>query len=33
MVKGMNHKALEKIVNELFIGRLIEPEEVVLPGG
>ncbi|MCF8040843.1 MAG: SDR family oxidoreductase [Desulfarculaceae bacterium] len=28
MVKGMNQKALDKIVNEVPIGRLIEPEEV-----
>ncbi|WP_338605359.1 SDR family NAD(P)-dependent oxidoreductase [Desulfoferula mesophila] len=28
MVKGMNQKALEKIVDEVPIGRLIEPEEV-----
>lgn len=29
MVKKMNQKALEKIVHEVPIGRLIEPEEVV----
>jgi 3-oxoacyl-[acyl-carrier protein] reductase len=29
MVKGMNQKALEKIVAEVPIGRLIEPAEVV----
>ena len=28
MVKGMNQKALEKIVAQVPIGRLIEPEEV-----
>jgi 3-oxoacyl-[acyl-carrier protein] reductase len=28
MVKGMNQKALEKIVSQVPIGRLIEPEEV-----
>ena len=28
MVKGMNQKALEKILNDVPIGRLIEPEEV-----
>ncbi|SHF18812.1 3-oxoacyl-[acyl-carrier protein] reductase [Desulfacinum infernum DSM 9756] len=28
MVRGMNQKALEKILNEVPIGRLIEPEEV-----
>ncbi|RJR17739.1 MAG: SDR family NAD(P)-dependent oxidoreductase [Desulfobacteraceae bacterium] len=28
MVKGMNQKALEKILGEVPIGRLIEPEEV-----
>jgi 3-oxoacyl-[acyl-carrier protein] reductase len=28
MVKNMNQKALDKIVNEVPIGRLIEPEEV-----
>ena len=28
MVKGMNQKALDKILNEVPIGRLIEPEEV-----
>jgi 3-oxoacyl-[acyl-carrier protein] reductase len=28
MVKNMNQKALEKILNEVPIGRLIEPEEV-----
>lgn len=28
MVKGMNQKALEKIVEQVPIGRLIEPEEV-----
>jgi len=29
MVKGMNQQALEKIVEQVPIGRLIEPEEVV----
>ncbi|MEE4264787.1 MAG: SDR family NAD(P)-dependent oxidoreductase [Desulfobacteraceae bacterium] len=29
MVKNMNQKALEKILNEVPIGRLVEPEEVV----
>lgn len=29
MVSNMNQKALEKIVNQVPIGRLIEPEEVV----
>jgi 3-oxoacyl-[acyl-carrier protein] reductase len=28
MVKGMNQKALEKILDQVPIGRLIEPEEV-----
>ncbi len=28
MVKGMNQKALDKILSEVPIGRLIEPEEV-----
>ncbi len=28
MVKGMNQKALEKILEQVPIGRLIEPEEV-----
>jgi 3-oxoacyl-[acyl-carrier protein] reductase len=28
MVKGMNQKALEKILSQIPIGRLIEPEEV-----
>ena len=28
MVKGMNQKALEQIISEVPIGRLIEPEEV-----
>ena len=28
MVKGMNQKALEKILSQVPIGRLIEPEEV-----
>jgi 3-oxoacyl-[acyl-carrier protein] reductase len=28
MVKGMNQKALEKIVEDVPIGRLVEPEEV-----
>jgi 3-oxoacyl-[acyl-carrier protein] reductase len=28
MVKGMNQKALEKILKDIPIGRLIEPEEV-----
>lgn len=28
MVRNMNQKALERIVNEVPIGRLIEPEEV-----
>lgn len=28
MVKGMNQKALEKIVQDVPIGRLVEPEEV-----
>jgi len=28
MVKGMNQKALDKIIGEVPIGRLIEPEEV-----
>ena len=28
MVRGMNQKALEKIVSDVPIGRLIEPEEV-----
>ena len=28
MVRGMNQKALDKIVDEVPIGRLIEPEEV-----
>ena len=28
MVKNMNQKALEKILNEVPIGRLVEPEEV-----
>jgi 3-oxoacyl-[acyl-carrier protein] reductase len=30
MVKGMNQKALEKIVAQVPIGRLIEPEEVAM---
>ena len=30
MVKGMNQKALEKIVAQVPIGRLIEPEEVAV---
>ncbi len=29
MVKNMNQKALDKILNDVPIGRLIEPEEVV----
>ena len=29
MVKGMNQKALDKIIGEVPIGRLIEPSEVV----
>ena len=28
MVKNMNQKALDKILNEVPIGRLIEPDEV-----
>jgi 3-oxoacyl-[acyl-carrier protein] reductase len=28
MVKNMNQKALDKILNEIPIGRLVEPEEV-----
>jgi len=28
MVKGMNQKALDKILSQVPIGRLIEPEEV-----
>jgi 3-oxoacyl-[acyl-carrier protein] reductase len=28
MVKGMDQKALDKIVSDVPIGRLIEPEEV-----
>jgi len=28
MVKGMNQKALEKILQDVPIGRLVEPEEV-----
>jgi 3-oxoacyl-[acyl-carrier protein] reductase len=28
MVKGMNQKAMEKILSEVPIGRLVEPEEV-----
>jgi 3-oxoacyl-[acyl-carrier protein] reductase len=28
MVKNMNQKALDKILNEVPIGRLIEPEEI-----
>ena len=28
MVKGMDQKALEKILGEVPIGRLVEPEEV-----
>lgn len=28
MVKGMNQKALDKILNQVPIGRLVEPEEV-----
>jgi 3-oxoacyl-[acyl-carrier protein] reductase len=28
MVKGMDQKALDKIVQDVPIGRLIEPEEV-----
>jgi 3-oxoacyl-[acyl-carrier protein] reductase len=28
MVKGMNQKALEYIIGQVPIGRLIEPEEV-----
>jgi 3-oxoacyl-[acyl-carrier protein] reductase len=30
MVKGMNQKALEKIVAQVPIGRLVEPEEVAM---
>jgi len=30
MVKGMNQKALERIVAQVPIGRLIEPEEVAM---
>jgi 3-oxoacyl-[acyl-carrier protein] reductase len=30
MVKGMNQKALEKVVAQVPIGRLIEPEEVAM---
>ena len=30
MVKGMNQKALENIVSQVPIGRLIEPEEVAM---
>jgi 3-oxoacyl-[acyl-carrier protein] reductase len=30
MVKGMNQKALEKILSQVPIGRLIEPEEVAM---
>lgn len=30
MVKGMNQKALEKIISQVPIGRLIEPEEVAI---
>ncbi len=33
MVKGMNQKALDKIVGEVPIGRLIDPEEVVSLAG
>jgi 3-oxoacyl-[acyl-carrier protein] reductase len=29
LVKGMDQKALDKILGEVPIGRLIEPEEVV----
>lgn len=28
MLKGMNQKALDKILDQVPIGRLIEPEEV-----
>jgi 3-oxoacyl-[acyl-carrier protein] reductase len=28
MVRGMNQKALEKILSDVPLGRLIEPEEV-----
>jgi len=30
MVKGMNQKALEKILSQVPIGRLVEPEEVAM---
>jgi 3-oxoacyl-[acyl-carrier protein] reductase len=30
MVKGMNQKALEKIVAQVPIGRLVEPQEVAM---
>ena len=33
MVRGMNRKALDKILMEVPIGRLIEPEEVVSLAG
>ena len=28
MVKGMNQKVLDKIIEQVPIGRLVEPEEV-----
>jgi 3-oxoacyl-[acyl-carrier protein] reductase len=30
MVKGMNQKALSKILEQVPIGRLVEPEEVAM---
>jgi 3-oxoacyl-[acyl-carrier protein] reductase len=30
MVKGMNQKALETIIGQVPIGRLVEPEEVAM---
>jgi 3-oxoacyl-[acyl-carrier protein] reductase len=30
MVKGMNQKVLDKIIEQVPIGRLIEPEEIAV---